>query len=111
MASYAVMKQGGHQYRIASGDVVQVEKLEVEPGEEITLEDILLVRDGESLDIGDPRVQGAAIKAKVLRQRKGPKIRVYKFKRRKGYEKRYGHRQPFTELKILSIMKDGKEIA
>lgn len=108
---YAVLRQGSHQYRVTPGDVIQIEKIKAESGEEILLEDILLLSNGEDLTLGEPRVNGAAIKAKVIRQDKAKKIDVYKFKRRKGYEKRYGHRQPFTEIRILGFSKDGKDLS
>ncbi|HMX61525.1 MAG TPA: 50S ribosomal protein L21 [Candidatus Sumerlaeota bacterium] len=108
---YAVIKQGGHQYRVAPGDIIQIEKIEAEKGDVITLEDVLLVRSGETLEIGEPRVNGAAISAKVLRQDKSPKVEIYKFKRRHGYEKHQGHRQPFTEIQITGFTKNGKALS
>ena len=107
---YAVLRQGGHQYRVAPGDIIQIEKIDAEKGAEVTLEDVLAVSSGDKLELGEPRIGGAAVKAKVLRQGLGKKIDVYKFKRRKGYEKRYGHRQPFTEIKILSVSRDGRDL-
>lgn len=108
---YAVIRQGGHQYRVAPGDVIQVEKIEVTDGEELSIEDVLLLQSEAGVEIGEPRVAGAVVKATVLRQGKGKKIRGYKFKRRKGYERRYGHRQPFVELKISAISKDGSDLS
>lgn len=108
---YAILKQGGHQYRVKTGDVIQIEKIEVEPSEEIELEDILMLSGEQGVNLGEPRVSGAAIKAKVIRQDRSRKVNVYKFKRRKGYERRYGHRQPFTEIRITAITKDGKDFS
>ncbi len=107
---YAVIKQGGHQYKVSPGDVIQVEKIEAEAGQEVSFEEVLLVNSEGGLEIGEPRVTGAAVSVKVLRQGKGRKVKVYKFKRRKGYERRYGHRQPFTEVRVLSVNKDGSEL-
>jgi len=100
---YAVIKQGGHQYRVAPDDVIQIEKIDAEPGSELTLGEVLLVADGEKTEVGQPLLEGATVKAKVLKQDKSKKIDVYKFKRRKGYEKSYGHRQPYTEVRVVSI--------
>jgi len=100
---YAVIKQGGHQYRVAPEDVIQIEKIDAEPGSELTLGEVLLVADGEKTEVGQPLLEGAPVKAKVLKQDKSKKIDVYKFKRRKGYEKSYGHRQPYTEVRVVSI--------
>lgn len=108
---YAVLKQGGHQYKVSPGDVIQIEKIEAEKGQDVELEEVLLLRSGDKLEIGEPRVVGASVRAKVLRQDKSPKIEVYKFKRRKGFERRYGHRQPFTELKITAILRNGQALA
>ncbi len=107
---YVILRQGGHQYRVSPGDVIQVEKIEVEKGETIELEDVLLIGTDSGVEIGEPRVTGASVKAKVLRQDKAKKIDVYKFKRRKGYERRLGHRQPFTEIKILGIAHNGRDL-
>ncbi len=107
---YAVLRQGSHQYRVSPGDVIQIEKIDAEKGQEVELEDILLLNSADGVEIGEPRIPGAAVKARVLRQDRGKKILVYKFKRRKGYEKRKGHRQDFTELKVLSVSRDGREL-
>ncbi len=107
---YAVLRQGSHQYRVSPGDVIQIEKIEAEKGQEVELEDVLMINSADGVELGEPRVTGAAVKAKVLRQDRGKKVLIYKFKRRKGYEKRQGHRQYFTELQILSISRDGREL-
>ena len=108
---YAVLRQGSRQYRVQPGDVIQVEKIEADKGEEVVLEDVLAVNNGEGIEVGEPRLNGAAVKAQVLRQDRGKKVVVFKFKRRKGYARKKGHRQHFTELKILSVSKDGKELS
>ncbi len=108
---FAVLRQGGHQYRVSAGDIIQIEKIDAEKGQTLELDDVLAIGEGESLEIGEPRVAGAIVSATVIREGRGKKIRGYKFKRRKGYQRRYGHRQPFVEIKINSISKDGKELS
>ncbi|MBI1292039.1 50S ribosomal protein L21 [bacterium] len=109
---YAVIRQGGHQYRVTTGDVIQLEKLEVEAGQEVTLEEVLAVSTGEgALEVGEPRVVGAVVKAKVIRQGKSPKVDIYKMRRRKGFARTGGHRQPFTEVRVISVEKNGQALA
>jgi len=110
-AMYAILRQGGHQYRVTTGDIIQIEKSAAEAGETIDLEDVLMLSAGESLEIGSPRVTGAKVTAQVLREGRGKKIVVYKFKRRKGSKTRQGHRHDFTEVKITGIYRNGHEVA
>ncbi len=100
---YAVIKTGGKQYRVTEGDVVNVEKLSGEPGAKIELSEVLALGEGEGIKIGTPTVAGASVVAEILAQDKGKKVIIYKKKRRKGYDKRQGHRQLFTSLKIQEI--------
>ena len=100
---YAVIQTGGKQYRVAEGDVLRVEKLPAGVGEEIELGQVLLVVDGERISVGNPRVEGARVKARVLAHGRGPKIRIVKMLRRKHSRKRMGHRQDFTELAITGV--------
>lgn len=100
---YAIVETGGKQYKVAPGDVIKVEKLQQEVGQEITLDQVLLVAGEEGVRIGSPVVDGAAVKAKVLRQDKDRKVLVFRYKAKKNIRKRYGHRQPFTMLQILAI--------
>ena len=100
---YAVVKTGGKQYRVSAGDTIQVEKIEGGPGERVALAEVLLVADGESITVGRPLVQGASVEAEILDQDKHRKVVVYKFRRRKRYRRKNGHRQPFTALKIMGI--------
>ncbi len=100
---YAVIKTGGKQYRVTEGDVLNVEKLSGEPGSRIELPDVLAVGEGESIRVGSPRVEGAVVVAEILTHDRDKKVIIYKKKRRKGYDKRQGHRQPFTSLKIQEI--------
>lgn len=99
---YAIIQTGGKQYRVSAGDRVRVEVLLAEPGQEIELGGIRALGEGESLQVG-AGLDGKVIKARVVRHGRGPKIRIWKFKRRKGYSLRQGHRQNYTELEILSI--------
>jgi large subunit ribosomal protein L21 len=101
--AYAVIQTGGKQYRVAEGDVIEVEKLEVEAGAEAKFEQVLLVSNGESLSIGVPLVAGAAVIAEVVEQTKAPKVVAFKYKRRKGYHRTVGHRRQLTRLKIKTI--------
>lgn len=100
---YAVIKSGGKQYRVKQGDTIKVEKIEAEAGSDVRIEDVLLVADGDQIDIGTPLVAGASVTATVKSHGRGPKIRVIKFKRRKHYRRQMGHRQAFTELSITAI--------
>ncbi|WP_252176471.1 50S ribosomal protein L21 [Endozoicomonas sp. 4G] len=100
---YAVIKTGGKQYRVAEGETLKVEKLDVAAGENLDISDVLLIADGEEVKIGAPVVEGAKVTAEVVAHGRGPKIKIIKFKRRKHHRKQMGHRQWFTELKITSI--------
>jgi len=99
---YAVVKTGGKQYRVAQGDTIKVEKLEGDPGEMVTLSEVLLLK-GDELKIGRPLIEGASVTAEIVGQDRHPKILVYKYKRRKRYRRKNGHRQPYTALKITAI--------
>ena len=99
---YAVIKTGGKQYKVAQGDKLKVEKLPGSVGDTITFEEILLV-GGDALKIGTPTVKGAKVEAKVIAQDRAKKIIVFKFRRRKNYRRKAGHRQPFTALEITGI--------
>ncbi len=100
---YAVIKTGGKQYMVTEGMNLKVEKLEGDAGAKLTLSEVLMVGGNGSPKIGEPLLSGASVAAEVVRQAKDKKVLVYKKKRRKGFEKRYGHRQPYTELKITKI--------
>lgn len=101
---YAIIATGGKQYKVSEGDVIRVEKLDAAEGSTYEFDQVLAVNDGE-LTVGNPTVAGASVKATVLREGKGKKVIVYKYKRKSGYHKKNGHRQLFTELKIDSIAK------
>jgi large subunit ribosomal protein L21 len=99
---YAIVKTGGKQYKVAVGDSISVEKLDAAPGDEVALPAILLVEDGAVTHDAD-KLAKVAVKAEVVAQTKGPKIRIHKFKNKTGYHKRMGHRQQLTELKVTDI--------
>jgi large subunit ribosomal protein L21 len=101
---YAVFKTGGKQYRVEHGDRVRVEKLAGNVGDTVTFADVLLIGGGEGgLKVGQPIVKGAKIQAKITAQDRAKKIRIFKFRRRKNYHRKAGHRQPFTALEITGI--------
>jgi len=100
---YAVIKSGGKQYRVAEGDVLRVEKLDAETGDTVSFEEVLLVADGDDIRVGTPRVDGGRVSAEVVDQARARKIEVVKFKRRKDYQRHYGHRQHYTEVRITGI--------
>jgi large subunit ribosomal protein L21 len=99
---YAVIKTGGKQYRVAQGEKIRVEKLPGNVGDAVTLGEVLLLA-GEAPKIGTPLVKGAKVEAKIVAQDKGKKVVVFKFRRRKNYRRKNGHRQPFTALEITGI--------
>ncbi len=100
---YAVIKTGGKQYKVTSGDKLKVERLDAEPGSEITISDVLMVVDGSDVKVGKPVVESASVSATVLEHGKGKKVVVMKKKRRKGYKVKRGHRQHYTTLEIREI--------
>ena len=100
---YAVIMVGGKQHRVQEGDLVRVEKIEGEVGQTVEVEGVLLIGGESGTKIGQPFVNGAMVNAEIATQGKLKKILVYKKKRRKNYQRRYGHRQPFTNLKITGI--------
>ena|SRR5688572_9523337 len=101
---YAVVKTGGKQHRVREGDLVRVEKLAGDVGAKVTLSDVLMVAGGEGgTKVGSPLLTGAKVEAEIVKQGLAKKILVFKMKRRKNYHRRYGHRQPFTHLKITKI--------
>jgi large subunit ribosomal protein L21 len=99
----AIVRTGGKQYRVEPGNVVRVEKLELDVGAPIELDQVLLVGKGADAQIGTPLVSGAKVKGTIKAHGLGEKLIIYKFRRRKNYRKRNGHRQPFTEIKIDEI--------
>ncbi len=102
MASYAIVKTGGKQYKVGVGDVVKVEKLETEPGATVSLP-VALVVDGSTVTTDSQQLAGVSVTGEVLEHIKGPKIRIHKFKNKTGYHKRQGHRQQLTVLRVTGI--------
>jgi large subunit ribosomal protein L21 len=100
---YAVIKTGGKQYRVSAGEKLKIEQLPADIGAEIVLDQVLLVADGDNLRMGRPLVSGATVQAKVLTQGRHDKVRIFKLRRRKHYQKHQGHRQNFTEIEITGI--------
>jgi large subunit ribosomal protein L21 len=106
---YAVIRTGGKQYRVAKNDVIMVERLAVEAGEKVVLDDVLMVADDAGVTLGTPTVAGAEVVATVLEQMRDDKIVVFKKKRRLGYRRKKGHRQALTVLRIADITKAAKK--
>jgi large subunit ribosomal protein L21 len=100
---FAVIKTGGKQYRVAPGDRLKVEALPVETGQTVTLDQVLAVGGSDGVRVGTPLVQGVAVTATVLAHGRHPKVKIFKLRRRKHFQKHAGHRQNFTELRIDSI--------
>ncbi|MCS6811294.1 MAG: 50S ribosomal protein L21 [Tepidimonas sp.] len=100
---YAVIKTGGKQYRVAAGEKIKVEQIAADVGQEIVIDQVLAVGNGADIRVGTPLVSGATVTAKVVAHGRGEKVRIFKLRRRKHYQKRQGHRQNYTELEIGSI--------
>jgi large subunit ribosomal protein L21 len=100
---YAVVKSGGKQYKVQEGEVLRVEKLPGDVGAEITFDDVLLFSDGEKVQVGTPRLENVTVKGTVVEQGQARKILVFKYKRRKRYRRKQGHRQQYTAVKVDSI--------
>ena len=107
---YALVKTGGKQYRVSKDDTILVERLAAEEGEQIILNDIVMLGDGDKVTIGTPLVDGAGVSATVMRQTRGPKIIIFRRKRRKNHRRTQGHRQDLTLLKINDIAEDAKRL-
>ncbi|MDO9236429.1 MAG: 50S ribosomal protein L21 [Aquabacterium sp.] len=100
---YAVIKTGGKQYKVAAGEKIKIEQIPADVGQEIVIDQILAVGSGAEITVGTPLVAGATVVAIVLSQGRHDKIRIFKMRRRKHYQKRQGHRQNYTELQISSV--------
>ncbi len=100
---YAVIKTGGKQYRVSEGDTLRVETLKAEAGASVDIDSVLMVADGDNIKIGAPYIEGGKVTAEVVGHGRGDKIEIIKFRRRKHYDKKTGHRQNYTELKITGI--------
>ncbi len=102
--AYVILKTGGKQYRVAEGDVIDVEKLDIEAGQETTFSDVLFHADGERLTHGAPHINGASVVGEVVEQHKADKVIAFKYRRRKGYHRTVGHRRKLTRVRIKSIL-------
>ena len=107
---YALVRTGGKQYRVAKDDTILVERIAADEGAEVILDDVVMLGDGDKVTIGTPRVDGAAVSATVVSQTRGPKIIIFRRKRRKNHRRTQGHRQDLTLLKINAIAEDGKSL-
>ena len=102
---YAIIESCGKQYKVAEGDVVFFEKLDVEEGKKVTFDKVILVSEEGKIEVGTPNVKGVKVEGKVVCHGKGKKIRVYKYKAKKNYRRTKGHRQPYTKVEITAIKK------
>jgi large subunit ribosomal protein L21 len=107
--AYAIIRTGGRQFRVAEGDTLDVDLLDVEPGKTATFGDVLLFADGKDVTHGNPLISGAKVTAEVVEQRKDKKVVAFKYKRRKGYHRTVGHRRKLTRVKIKSISVGAKK--
>ncbi len=101
---YAVIQSGGKQYRVSQGDLITLEKLEGATGDRVEFDSVLMIGEGNEVTIGQPRLEQARVVGTIVRQERGPKIVIYKHKRRKGYQKKQGHRQWQTLLRVSEIV-------
>ncbi|MCZ6917347.1 MAG: 50S ribosomal protein L21 [Gemmatimonadetes bacterium] len=101
--AYAIFQAGGHQFRAEKGESIKLELMDGEPGTKVTFDQVLMTGDGDKIKTGKPTVKGASVTAEIVEHGKHPKIYVFKFKRRKNYRRKTGHRQKYTEVKITSL--------
>ncbi len=100
---YAVVETGGKQYRVQEGDVITVEKLGVEDGDKVVFDKVLVMGEGADIKVGKPYIEGCTVEGTAIESGKGPKIIIFKYKAKKDYRKKRGHRQPYTSVKIESL--------
>ena len=105
---YAIIETGGKQYRVTEGDEIRIEKINVADGEQVTFDKVLVLGDGAEAKVGAPYVEGAAVYGDVVETGKGQKVIIFKYKAKKDYRKKQGHRQPYTLVKITGISAEGK---
>jgi large subunit ribosomal protein L21 len=109
--AYAIIKTGGRQYRVAEGDTIDVDLLDLEAGKQATFGDVLMHADGDDITHGSPLISGAKVTGEVVEQRKDKKVIAFKYRRRKGYHRTVGHRRKLTRIKIKSISVSAKKTA
>ena len=100
---YAVIKTGGKQYRVAPGEKIKIEQIPADVGAQIVLDQVLMVSDGDAVQLGNPLVSGATVSATVIAHGRGAKVKIFKLRRRKHYQRTQGHRQNYTEIRVDSI--------
>lgn len=100
---HAIIETGGKQYKVTEGDALYIEKLDAEAGQDVTFDKVLALLDGEKATFGTPYVEGVSVGASVMKNGKGKKIRIFKYKAKKGYRRRQGHRQPYSKVEIGKI--------
>ena len=105
---YAIIKSGGKQYRVAAGDTLDIEKLDVPVGEIVELTDVLMIADGDKVKVGTPTIENAAVVGHVVEHVKGEKVHAFKSKKRKGYRRKIGHRQKYVRLHVDEIKSDAE---
>ena len=101
--AYVILKAGGKQYKVAEGDVIDIDKLDAQAGQETTFSEVLFHADGDKFTHGAPLISGASVVGEVVEQRKAPKVIAFKYRRRKGYHRTVGHRQKLTRVRIKTI--------
>jgi large subunit ribosomal protein L21 len=104
-AEYAVVSSGGNQVRVTAGETLRMEKLSGDPGAEIVFPNVLLLASGGAVEVGRPFVAGASVKAMIVKHGRGKKLRIYRFKRKKGWQRTLGHRQDFTLVRVTEIVR------
>ena len=109
--AYAIINAGGRQFRVAEGDTIDVDVLDIDCGKTATFSDVLMFADGKNVTYGSPLISGAKVTAEVVEQRKDKKVTAFKYKRRKGYHRTVGHRRKLTRVKIKSISVGAKKTA
>ena len=102
---FAIIRFKNRQYRLSEGEVVALDRFDADVGSKVELDEVLMAGDGKSVDVGSPVLEGARVEAEVVGHSRGPKLEVFKFRRRKNYKKLRGHRQPYTLVKVVSVTK------